>query len=425
MSLSTTFAYSERFYNASSQIDSWKSWWFLRLLTHQGMDDTKSKFHISLTETVARQISSRENVVTWISVWTCISSHILWHTLLNHKKLLVDTSEMFAHCTVTFSNVRCGTIWIFKNMVRAMRYDAIRCGAVRCDAMRCNAVRRGAVRWSISANLNSTHKTIHKSCGQEMATKTRRHDVTYSLKRDHTKFLQVRRCEFNTKTQGNMRPGCVTIERIKLANRDSNEHSNRSENQANMRTISREATIKAVITEPDAAHAWAPKLYALPSLFSRPRLSAYALCRNAETTAGHKLWPQSGHNIRVSLETYQKSVCTVWPHFVAMFFFGERSSSHTTVTTSCHKLWPHSATRCGHILATRLQVANWAGILQDNCERRRAEKWRRCQRKASAIKHLSIILPFKFYTMIRTFRGRCLATNCVLRSEAELKRCSI
>jgi len=40
MSLSTKFAYSERFYNAPSQIDSWKSWRCLRLLTHQRMDDT-------------------------------------------------------------------------------------------------------------------------------------------------------------------------------------------------------------------------------------------------------------------------------------------------------------------------------------------------------------------------------------------------
>ena len=88
-----------------------------------------------------------------------------------------------------------------------------------------------------------------------MATKTRHHGVTYSLKRDYTKVLHVRRCEFKIKTQGNMRPGCVTIERIKLTNRDSNEHSNRSENPANMRTTLREATLKAAITEPFAVHA--------------------------------------------------------------------------------------------------------------------------------------------------------------------------
>ena len=121
-----------------------------------------------------------------------------------------------------------GPIWIFKNMVGAMRYNAMQCGAERCDAVRCNAMRRGAVRWSISANLNSTRKNIHRSCGQEMATKTPHHGVTYSLKRDYTKVLQVRRCEFKRKTQGNMRPACVTIERIKLTNRDSNAHSTRS-----------------------------------------------------------------------------------------------------------------------------------------------------------------------------------------------------
>ena len=85
-------------------------------------------------------------------------------------------------------------------------------------------------------------------------------------------------------------------------------------------------------------------MHAAPSTFSCPRLSAYARCRNAETKGGHKLWPQSGHNISVSLETYPKSVATLWPQFVAMFVFGERNSGHTTVATSGHKVWPH----CGH-----------------------------------------------------------------------------
>lgn len=65
MSLCTKFVYSERFYNASSKIDFWKSWRFVRLVTHQRMDDTISKLHILLTEAVARQISSRGNAATW------------------------------------------------------------------------------------------------------------------------------------------------------------------------------------------------------------------------------------------------------------------------------------------------------------------------------------------------------------------------
>ena len=40
MSLSTKFVYSERFYTAPSQIDSWKSWRFLCLLIQQRMEDT-------------------------------------------------------------------------------------------------------------------------------------------------------------------------------------------------------------------------------------------------------------------------------------------------------------------------------------------------------------------------------------------------
>ena len=80
-----------------------------------------------------------------------------------------------------------------------------------------------------------------------MATKTRHHGVTYSLKRDYSKVLQVRRREF--KKLKTIRAGCVTIERIKLTNRYSNVHSTRSYNQANMIT-----TLKAAITEPFAVH---------------------------------------------------------------------------------------------------------------------------------------------------------------------------
>ena len=83
-----------------------------------------------------------------------------------------------------------------------------------------------------------------------MVTKARHHGVTYSLKREYLELVQVRRREFKTQTQGSMRVRCVTIDRIKLTDRDSNKQSNRSEKQANMRTIIQVATIKAVIMEP-------------------------------------------------------------------------------------------------------------------------------------------------------------------------------
>ena len=67
--------------------------------------------------------------------------HFLWHTLLNYKKTVVEASKVFAHCTVTFSNERCGSMCWKTCLVRC---DTMRCGAVRC--VRCGVMRRGAAR---------------------------------------------------------------------------------------------------------------------------------------------------------------------------------------------------------------------------------------------------------------------------------------
>ena len=40
-----------------------------------------------------------------------LAKRILCNTLLTHKTQVVDATNMFAHSTVTFAKLRCGTVW--------------------------------------------------------------------------------------------------------------------------------------------------------------------------------------------------------------------------------------------------------------------------------------------------------------------------
>ena len=263
-----------------------------------------------------------------------------------------------------------------------MRCNAVRCGAMRCGAMRCGAARCGDRSAQIWIRLEKIFTDLVARKWPRKLPTTVSHIVWSVI------TLKFCKCA-----------GANLKEKLKetCAQRASPLNASSSPIEIQMHTVPDHKTKQTWepplerqrSKPPSLSHS--PCMPELPSCTQRHQLfRAHVSPRTPPAeTLKPKVATSCGHKVATTLAFRARHIQKVWPlcgHNLWPCLF----SANGILAT---QLWPLLATRCGHILATRcghtlatgLQVANGADILQDNWERRRAAKWWRCQRKASAI----------------------------------------